>query len=44
VQLKGRGNANTKRTILEPDLPNIIKNITHKILLFCAARLENGKN
>jgi hypothetical protein len=35
VQLKGRGNANTKRTILEQDLPNIIKNITYKIIILC---------
>ena len=34
VQLKGGGNANTKRKILEQDLAHI-KNITYKMIIVC---------
>jgi hypothetical protein len=35
LQLKGGGNATIKGKILEQDLPRIIKNIAHKMIIVC---------
>jgi hypothetical protein len=44
VQLKGRGNENIKRKILEQDLPHIIKNITYKMIIVCCNGRKLGES